>query len=107
MGKTTFTLGSMGFSDRRHVQEDAAAMPMRPAVIGLFPSGVVGAELTHVSARILLWPDETDPASLASDARAREFAAGRHCARTALGLLGLGPIGIPRLPTNAPAWPNT
>lgn len=42
---------------------------------------------------------------MASDRRAAEFAAGRHCARSALELLGHAPVEIPRLPTNAPSWP--
>jgi len=53
-----------------------------------------------------LWPTEREAVSRASEDRAREFAAGRHCARSALGLLGLPPVSIPRLPTNAPGWPT-
>src|SRR5882757_6772137 len=82
-----------------------AAVPMRRSVIGLFPAGVCGAELTDFSRCFPSWPDEIEPVSRASESRVVEFAAGRHCARTALGLLGHAPVGIPRLPTNAPAWP--
>lgn len=84
----------------------AGPAPMRPSVIGLFPSGVSGAELTDLSERFPLWSGETEAVSQASASRALEFAAGRHCARGALDLLGHAPVSIPRLPTNAPAWPT-
>jgi 4'-phosphopantetheinyl transferase EntD len=95
----------MSFRDRTHMEGHSDAVPMRPAVLGLFPPEVRGAELTEISAPFPLWSDERESIARASDARATEFAAGRHCARTALGLLGLAPTGIPSLPTNAPAWP--
>lgn len=52
-----------------------------------------------------MWANETEAVSRATDRRTAEFAAGRHCARHALELLGYPAIGIPRLPTNAPGWP--
>lgn len=82
-----------------------AAVPMRPSVIGLFPSAVRGAELTDLSQSFPMWPNEMEAVSRATGRRAAEFAAGRHCARSALDLLGHAPVGIPRLPTNAPEWP--
>src|SRR6185436_5377495 len=85
----------------------SAAVPMRPSVIELFPPGVWGAELTDLSQPFPLWPNEVEAVSRATDRRAVEFAAGRHCARRALELLGHAPAGLPRLSTNAPEWPST
>jgi 4'-phosphopantetheinyl transferase EntD len=84
----------------------SSAVPMRASVLGLFPAGVHGAELTGFSERFPLWPNELEAVSRASGPRAAEFAAGRHCARSALRLLGHAPVGIPCLPTNAPGWPD-
>ena len=94
-----------GPAESAAVAADWAAEPMRPSVIGMFPPGVCGAELTDLSRRLPMWPNEREAVSRASDARATEFAAGRHCARSALGLLGHAAVGIPCLPTHAPGWP--
>ena len=79
---------------------------MRASVLGLFPSGVIGAELTDLSAGPPLTSDEMEAVARTSVRRRAEFAAERHCARTALSLLGHDPAGVPSLPTNAPRWPG-
>src|SRR5262245_23038661 len=93
---STLSAGFEGFS---------TAVRMRSSVLGLFPSGVWGAELTDPAQNLPMWANEIEAVSRATDRRVAEFAAGRHCARRALDLLGYPPVGIPRLPTNAPGWP--
>lgn len=51
-------------------------------------------------------PEEASAVEGAAEKRRREFAAGRICARRALGRLGLPEVGIPRNPDRTPAWPE-
>lgn len=84
-------------------QEDAAGLS--PALAGLFPPGVVGAELRMAGDLPLLLPDEAQHLGCAVPKRIQEFAAGRLCARRALAEFGI--IGYP-LGMNSdrrPRWP--
>ena len=51
-------------------------------------------------------PEEAAAVEGAAEKRRREFAAGRSCARLALGELGLSDAIIPRNPDRTPAWPD-
>jgi 4'-phosphopantetheinyl transferase EntD len=76
-------------------------------VIGrLVPDGVVAVEWagTGEPAEPLL-PDEEALVASAVEKRRREFAAGRTCARRALGVLGLPPTAILPGPNREPLWP--
>lgn len=62
-----------------------------------------GGELDHAP----LHPEETPAVARAVDKRRREYAAGRACARDALGQLGIPPGPILRDPRRgAPQWPD-
>ena len=52
-----------------------------------------------------LLPEEEAVIARAAPRRRREFAAGRACARAALGQLGEPPVPILRGPRNGPQWP--
>lgn len=52
-----------------------------------------------------LEPAEIDAVARAGDKRRTEFRAGRHCARRALGALGLPPVAIPQERSRTPRWP--
>ncbi|MFI0896252.1 4'-phosphopantetheinyl transferase [Streptomyces sp. NPDC020983] len=78
-------------------------------MIGLvLPPGVLhrsayGGELDHAP----LHPEELPAVARAVDKRRREYAAGRACAREALGQLGIPPGPILRDPhRGAPQWPD-
>lgn len=53
-----------------------------------------------------LYPQELSLISKAIDKRRCEFAAGRACAREALGALGYAPMPILQAPSRAPLWPD-
>ena len=80
-------------------------MKMRPERLALFPAGVAGAELLRLEDASALWPDERASAPGAAPRRLRELAAGRHCAREALGELGFAAVALPQRPDRRPAWP--
>lgn len=78
---------------------------LSPALAGLFPPGVVGAELRLAGDPPPLSFDEVRHLGRAVPERVQEFAAGRFCARRALAEFGF--IGYP-LGMNAdrrPRWP--
>jgi 4'-phosphopantetheinyl transferase EntD len=52
-----------------------------------------------------LLPEEAALLGRAVEERHREFSAGRHCARQALGRLGIAPTPILRGPKREPLWP--
>jgi 4'-phosphopantetheinyl transferase EntD len=72
----------------------------------LLPAEVAVAEATRREWDSELLPEEARHVASAVDRRRREFAAGRACARLALGRLGLqaGPL-LPG-PDRAPVWPE-
>lgn len=53
-----------------------------------------------------LFDDELKQVARAVPLRAREFATGRACARSALGALGIGPCELLSDPHRAPRWPT-
>ncbi|MFC6088503.1 4'-phosphopantetheinyl transferase family protein [Saccharothrix lopnurensis] len=55
---------------------------------------------------VVLFPEEEQHVARAVDKRRREFATGRHCARTALAALGFPPAPLVPLPSREPAWPD-
>jgi 4'-phosphopantetheinyl transferase EntD len=78
---------------------------LSPALAGLFPPGVIGAELRMAGDLPPLLPDEAQHPGRAVSKRVQEFAAGRFCARRALAELGF--VGYP-LGMNSdrrPRWP--
>jgi 4'-phosphopantetheinyl transferase EntD len=78
---------------------------MRPELLALFPPGVAGAELLRLEDAEPLLAVERACLIRAAPRRRLEFAAGRHCAREALGELGAPPVALPRRPDRQPEWP--
>lgn len=81
--------------------------PGRPPgwLVSLFPEGVATAALGDLDAADPLPPEEEACIAGAAPRRRREFAAGRTCARRALGRLGLPAVALPPGPERAPRWP--
>ena len=71
----------------------------------LFPDGVVTAESAGDALDDVLRPEEAACVARAVEKRRREFAAGRACARRALGRLGLVDVSLPIERDRLPAWP--
>jgi 4'-phosphopantetheinyl transferase EntD len=74
---------------------------------GLFPPGVVAAELREPGNPDLLLPEEAVYLGRAVPKRAREFAAGRLCARRALAEFGIVDFPIKAAPDRRPLWPDS
>ncbi|MFD1149995.1 4'-phosphopantetheinyl transferase family protein [Saccharothrix hoggarensis] len=55
---------------------------------------------------VVLFPEEEEHVARAVDKRRREFATGRHCARTALAGLGFPPVPVPPGSQREPTWPD-
>jgi 4'-phosphopantetheinyl transferase EntD len=72
----------------------------------LLPAGVAVAEATEREWSAELLPEEAAQVTRAVDRRRREFAAGRACARLALGRLGFAPRPLLSGPDRAPVWPS-
>ena len=72
----------------------------------LLPSAFRVVELHEDPPGIALYPQERVHVARAVEARRREFTTGRHCARLALGRLGVPPVAIGRGPLGAPTWPD-
>lgn len=72
----------------------------------ILPNGVMAAELFEDPPGLSPHPMEAPLIARASDKRRREFTSARHCARLAMGKLGLDPAPIMRGPSGAPAWPK-
>ena len=89
------------FPDAR--QEDSAGLS--PALAGLFPPGVVGAELRIAGDLPSLFPDEAQHLGRAVPKRVQEFAAGRFCARRALAELGFTGYPLGMNSDRRPRWP--
>jgi 4'-phosphopantetheinyl transferase EntD len=71
----------------------------------LLPADVAVAEATQREWESDLLPEEARLVAAAVDRRRREFAAGRACARLALGRLGLETGPLLSGPDRAPVWP--
>ena len=80
---------------------------MSNALRGLYPAGVVAAELREPGDVASLLPAEA--ACLARGAvpvRAHEFAAGRQCARYALAQFGIADFPLLAASDRRPLWPR-
>ena len=71
----------------------------------ILPVAVASAETFTDSPAAMLFPQEAAIVERVSDKRRREFAAGRECARVALGKLGVAPAPILIGERGAPQWP--
>jgi 4'-phosphopantetheinyl transferase EntD len=74
---------------------------------GLFPAGVVAAELREPGNPELLMPAEARHLDRAVPKRIQEFAAGRLCARRALAEFGFGDRAVEAADDRQPIWPGT
>ena len=72
----------------------------------ILPAGVECAEAFGDQPEAALFPAEEALLARAVQKRRREFATGRHCARSALGALGIGPAPILPGQAGAPQWPS-
>jgi 4'-phosphopantetheinyl transferase EntD len=71
----------------------------------ILPAVVASAEAFDDPADAALFPAEEALIARAVQKRRREFTTGRHCARTALGRLGIAPVPILPGHGGAPQWP--
>jgi 4'-phosphopantetheinyl transferase EntD len=71
---------------------------------GIVPGGV---EVVETDGDLMgpLFAEEEALLARAVEKRRREFTTGRHCARAALGKLGVGPVAILRGEKGEPLWP--
>ncbi|TJZ57353.1 4'-phosphopantetheinyl transferase superfamily protein [Streptomyces piniterrae] len=73
---------------------------------GILPAPVASAEVFRDLPHAVLFPGEEAAIRGAPEARRTEFRTVRHCARTALGELGLAPVPILPGPRREPQWPE-
>lgn len=78
---------------------------MSKALAGLFPTAVAAAELDEPGEPSSLLPAEAQHLGGSAPARAREFAAGRACARRALAHFGIEGLPVLVAPDRTPLWP--
>ncbi|HEX9043290.1 MAG TPA: 4'-phosphopantetheinyl transferase superfamily protein [Trebonia sp.] len=71
----------------------------------ILPPTAACAEAFADPAGTVLFPEEEALLAGAAASRRREFATGRHCARTALAALGVAPAPVLRGAKGAPLWP--
>jgi 4'-phosphopantetheinyl transferase EntD len=71
----------------------------------ILPDEVASAEAFDDPPDAVLYPGEAEMISRAVDKRRREFRTVRHCARRALGQLGLPPVPVLRGERGEPQWP--
>jgi 4'-phosphopantetheinyl transferase EntD len=74
-------------------------------VSGLFPSGVIAAELTEAAPRELLTSAELQLMAHCAEKRIQDFAAGRACAHRALRELGILDFSLLTGEHREPIWP--
>ncbi|WLP91151.1 4'-phosphopantetheinyl transferase superfamily protein [Gordonia sp. NB41Y] len=72
----------------------------------LLPAGVAAAESFGDPPGLTPMPAEESLISRAVEKRRREFTTARHCARQALGELGIAPVPIMRGERGMPVWPK-
>ncbi|GAA4816078.1 4'-phosphopantetheinyl transferase family protein [Tomitella cavernea] len=72
----------------------------------ILPGGVEAAELFADPPDVTLFPEEEQQISRAVARRRAEYASVRHCARTAMGRLGVEPVALPKEDKGAPRWPR-
>lgn len=75
------------------------------AASGLFPPGVIVADLEEDGDAALLHPEERQQLGRAVPKRVREFSAGRTCARRALAEFGVRDAALPTGADRRPVWP--
>jgi 4'-phosphopantetheinyl transferase EntD len=73
---------------------------------GLFPSGVIAAELTVPAPRELLTPTELQLLARCAEKRIQDFAGGRACAHRALRELDIHDFSLLSGPQREPLWPT-
>src|SRR5580658_10181440 len=71
----------------------------------IVPGGVACAEAFADPPDAVLFPQEEALVAGAAGSRRREFATGRHCARTALAALGVAQAPVLRGERGEPRWP--
>ncbi len=71
----------------------------------ILPDEVASAEAFEDPPDAVLYPGEAELVTRAVDKRRREFRTVRHCARRALGQLGLPPVPVLRGERGEPRWP--
>jgi len=91
--------------------DDRGAETANPAALaveiaGLYPEGVVAAELRIPGDPALLYPEESVSIARAVQKRVQEFAAGRLCARRALAEIGITGFPLRAGPDRVPQWPE-
>src|SRR5277367_4009474 len=101
------TINSQFSADRLHDSTALNPAMLSTTITGLFPSGVVGAELRAPGAPSLLLPDEASSVSNAVPRRIQEFAAGRLCARRALAEFGVTDFPVRAARDRQPVWPES
>jgi 4'-phosphopantetheinyl transferase EntD len=74
---------------------------------GLFPPGVLAAELRGPGDPAALFPDEAQCLRGAVPKRAQEFAAGRLCARRLLSEFGIEDFALKAAEDRQPLWPDS
>jgi 4'-phosphopantetheinyl transferase EntD len=86
----------------------ALANPARASTLlaELFPPSVVACELRESADPRTLLPEEVGTCDAFRPKRLAEFAAGRLCARQALGELGFGDFALLRNADRTPRWPD-
>jgi len=91
------------------MEQSTAGNPARlsATIAGLFPSGVVAAELRTPGDRSMLWPEEAQSVTNAVPKRIEEFAAGRLCARRALAEFGVTDFPLQVARDRQPRWPES
>lgn len=72
----------------------------------LLPAGVASSELFSDPPELRAHPLEEELIAKAVDKRRREFIGARHCARRAMGEIGVAPEPILRGERGAPIWPR-
>jgi 4'-phosphopantetheinyl transferase EntD len=82
------------------------APPRSDLLVGLFPNDVCTSEFREWAGFDSLYPEEAEAIRQASAKRASEFAAGRRCAHTVLGALGIYGFPVRRNDDRSPAWPS-
>jgi 4'-phosphopantetheinyl transferase EntD len=98
--------------DQFLTSNEARRLVMNPATLSsrlssLFPPGAVAADLREPGDPELLLPAEAGHMVTAVPKRAREFAAGRLCARRALAEFGIVDFPIKVADDRQPIWPDT
>ena len=72
----------------------------------LLPTFVAVHETSEDPPDAILLPDEQVHLAHALEKRRREFTTVRHCARQAMGVLGVAPASVPPGPRREPLWPG-